>query len=440
MSEIISSFVSCTIFLISLYCFGIIIFNDRENSKKPSNIIIFIVGCIFHTLIISHLDNTPKTISLCLLYVILFKLIFNVRFSKAIFASIIYAILAIIPDLIVTATSIYILNITKEYFYEVLAGGIVCNFFVSILIIALTLVLRKPLRKLLNGEVTNKKIIFTSILTAVFIAFFFYKFAVEYKISDDVLVYLAAILTFMAILFMLLKEKTDNDNLKGRYDELLEIMKTYESDVEEQRTILHETKNEIMTIKCKINDKEDANVIIEYIDSILGDKKVKKSSMVKYSKFKYLPSNGLKGFFYYKFMEAEKKNISVSVNISSKIEKSFLKELAVNDFKQLTRIIGVYLDNAIEASSLSEERKLGIEVYLIKNNVEIIISNTFANKIEGDKIGKVKISTKGKNRGHRLLLVRNILNSSDIFESKNEIMGNLFIQKLIVKNKNDSTH
>ena len=343
------------------------------------------------------------------MYVILFKLIFNVRFSKAIFASIIYAILAIIPDLIVTATSIYILNITKEYFYEVLAGGIVCNFFVSILIIAVTLVLRKPLRKLLNGEVTNKKIIFTSILTAVFIAFFFYKFAVEYKISDDVLVYLAAILTFMAILFMLLKEKTDNDNLKGRYDELLEIMKTYESDVEEQRTILHETKNEIMTIKCKINDKEDANVIIEYIDSILGDKKVKKSSMVKYSKFKYLPSNGLKGFFYYKFMEAEKKNISVSVNISSKIEKSFLKELAVNDFKQLTRIIGVYLDNAIEASSLSEERKLGIEVYLIKNNVEIIISNTFANKIEGDKIGKVKISTKGKNRGHGLLLVRNIL-------------------------------
>ena len=190
-----------------------------------------------------------------------------------------------------------------------------------------------------------------------------------------------------------------------------------------------------MTIKCKINDKEDANVITEYIDSILGDKKVKKSSMVKYSKFKYLPSNGLKGFFYYKFMEAEKKNISVSVNISSKIEKSFLKELAVNDFKQLTRIIGVYLDNAIEASSLSEERKLGIEVYLIKNNVEIIISNTFANKIEGDKIGKVKISTKGKNRGHGLLLVRNILNSSDIFESKNEIMGNLFIQKLIVKNK-----
>lgn len=158
--------------------------------------------------------------------------------------------------------------------------------------------------------------------------------------------------------------------------------------------------------------------------------------MTKYARFKYLPSNGLKGFFYYKFMEAEKKNISVSVNISPKIEKSFLKKLEVNDFKQLTRIIGVYLDNAIEASSLSKEKKLGIEVYLIENKINIIISNTFTNKIDSDKLGKAKISTKGKNRGHGLLLVKSILSSNDIFESKNEIIDNLFIQKLTIVNKN----
>ena len=437
--KIINSFISCSIFMLSLYGFGMIIFEEKQDGKRWRNIVIFILGCILHTLIVFYLDNTLKTMSSCLLYIVLFKTMFNLRFSKALFAAIIYVILAIIPDFIVTGTTIYIFNVSKEYFYEYLAGGMICNFFVSTLVIILSLLLKKILVKLINYDSTNKNIIFVSILTIIFIAFFFYKFAVEYKISNDVLIYLLAILAFMAILFMLLKEKFDNDGLKSRYDGLLEIMKTYESDVEEQQTILHETKNEITTIRCKINDKEDNTAIIEYIDSILGDKKTEKDNMLKYSKFKYLPSNGLKGFFYYKFMEAEKKDIAVSVNISSKIEKSFLGKLEVNDFKQLTRIIGVYLDNAIEASSQSKEKKLVIEVYLTKKNVDIIISNTFTGKIDDDKLGKVKFSTKGKKRGHGLLLVKSILSSNDIFETQNEIIGNLFIQKLTVKNISQNT-
>lgn len=361
--KIINSFISCSIFMLSLYGFGMIIFEEKQDGKRWRNIVIFILGCILHTLIVFYLDNTLKTMSSCLLYIVLFKTMFNLRFSKALFAAIIYVILAIIPELVTTVFITKILNLGKDFFYECFIESITGNICICIEMILLTISLRKPLAKLINYDSTNKNIIFVSILTIIFIAFFFYKFAVEYKISNDVLIYLLAILAFMAILFMLLKEKFDNDGLKSRYDGLLEIMKTYESDVEEQQTILHETKNEITTIRCKINDKEDNTAIIEYIDSILGDKKTEKDNMLKYSKFKYLPSNGLKGFFYYKFMEAEKKDIAVSVNISSKIEKSFLGKLEVNDFKQLTRIIGVYLDNAIEASSQSKEKKLVIEVF-----------------------------------------------------------------------------
>ena len=111
----------------------------------------------------------------------------------------------------------------------------------------------------------------------------------------------------------------------------------------------------------------DNKTIIEYIDSVIGEKE--KAGSTNYSKFKYLPSNGLKGFFYYKCTEAEKKGISVSVNISKQIENSFLKDIETKDFKDLARIIGVYLDNAIEARSTSEDKKLGIEMYLIKENI-----------------------------------------------------------------------
>ena len=62
----------------------------------------------------------------------------------------------------------------------------------------------------------------------------------------------------------------------------------------------------------------------------------------------------------------------------------FLNKLETKDFKDLIRIVGVYLDNAIEASAESNDKKLGIEIYLAKEDIDIIISNTFNNNIKID--------------------------------------------------------
>lgn len=212
-------------------------------------------------------------------------------------------------------------------------------------------------------------------------------------------------------------------------------MKEYETDIEKQRSTMHENKNELMTIKSKINGREKEAEVLRYIDSIIGDKVTK--GKTKYSKFKYLPSNGLKGFFYYKVLEAGEKDIDTTVNVSKQIENCFLKDLKTNDFKQLARLIGVYLDNAIEASAASDKKLLGIEVYLINGNAKIIISNTYANDIDLNKIGKERYSTKGKNRGHGLLLVEMILSKSDIFEAKTKVTDELYIQELTIKNNID---
>lgn len=270
-----------------------------------------------------------------------------------------------------------------------------------------------------------------SSITLVMLAIFFYNLIKTFEFNNNIITYLVIIVMLICILLYLFKQKIENEKISKKYDELLDVMKSYESDIEEQRTLRHETKNEFATIKCKLQDKEDNKTIIEYIDSVIGEKE--KAGSTKYSKFKYLPSNGLKGFFYYKFIEAEKKGINVSINISKQIENSFLKDIETKDFKDLARIIGVYLDNAIEASSTSEDKKLGIEMYLIKEKIEIIITNTFNNEINLDKIGKESFSTKGKHRGHGLLLVNKILSENNMFEAKNEIRGNIYIQSLKIK-------
>lgn len=423
---------SSTLLILTLYTFGRIIIVNRRHKNIMIDVLILLGFILLNILVYKYTTGTIKTIITCLLYSSLFFSIFKIKLSKSIFTSILYVILLIIPDLLMLIIFIYILGISKEYYYSVIASGLIGNLSVLLIMILLTYIIRKPLRKLMKYKLSeNKKIVVISVLAIIFTAIFFYKFATGYKMNQDVIIYLIAMFAFIVILFTLFRQRMDNEKVSKKYDELLDVMKNYESDIEEQRTLRHETKNEFATIKCKLQDKEDNKTIIEYIDSVIGEKG--KASSTKYSKFKYLPSNGLKGFFYYKFIEAEKKGIKVSINISKQIENSFLKDIETKDFKDLARIVGVYLDNAIEASSTSEDKKLGIEMYLIKEKIELIITNTFNNEINLDKIGKESFSTKGKHRGHGLLLVNKILSENNMFEAKNEIRDNIYIQSLKIK-------
>lgn len=423
---------SSTLLILTLYTFGRIVIVNRRHKNIMIDVLILLGFILLNILVYKYTTGTIKTIITCLLYSSLFFCIFNIKLSKSVFTSIVYVILLVIPDLLILSTAIYILGISKEYYYSVIASGLIGNLSVLLIMILLTYIIRKPLRKLMKYKLSeNKKIVVISVLAIIFTAIFFYKFATGYKMNQDVIIYLIAMFAFIVILFTLFRQRMDNEKVSKKYDELLDVMKNYESDIEEQRTLRHETKNEFATIKCKLQDKEDNKTIIEYIDSVIGEKG--KASSTKYSKFKYLPSNGLKGFFYYKFIEAEKKGINVSINISKQIENSFLKDIDTKDFKDLARIVGVYLDNAIEASSTSEDKKLGIEMYLIKEKIELIITNTFNNEINLDKIGKESFSTKGKHRGHGLLLVNKILSENNMFEAKNEIRDNIYIQSLKIK-------
>lgn len=423
---------SSTLLILTLYTFGRIIIVNRRHKNIMIDVLILLGFILLNILVFKYTTGTIKTIITCLLYSSLFFCIFNIKLSKSVFTSIVYVILLVIPDLLILSTAIYILGISKEYYYSDFASSLLGNISVCLCLVIITYVLKKPLKKLINYNLsTNKKIIVMSSITLVMLAIFFYNLIKTFEFNNNIITYLVIIVMLICILLYLFKQKIENEKISKKYDELLDVMKSYESDIEEQRTLRHETKNEFATIKCKLQDKEDNKTIIEYIDSVIGEKE--KAGSTKYSKFKYLPSNGLKGFFYYKFIEAEKKGINVSINISKQIENSFLKDIETKDFKDLARIIGVYLDNAIEASSTSEDKKLGIEMYLIKEKIEIIITNTFNNEINLDKIGKESFSTKGKHRGHGLLLVNKILSENNMFEAKNEIRGNIYIQSL--KNK-----
>ena len=433
MLEIFNALIACLITTITLYIAGTIIFGKSKNTTLK-NIIILIISATIHTITFLYLSGMVKTLFLCLLLTITFKYIFNINISKSIMFSIIYIIILLVPDLLTLFFTTKLLKIPKETIYTNFAGSVLGNICTNIIMLLIIYLLRKPLKKLLGYSFsTNKKIIIVSIVTITITVYFFFKIIAGYKVNNSVISYLICMIAFITILLTLYREKIENESIIKKYDELLDVMKTYEIDIENQRTLIHENRNELMTIRSKAIDKNASKEFIEYMDSVIGDKVSTRIS--KYSKFTHLPSNGLKGFFYYKSMEAERRGIKVSANVSKKIENSFLKDLDTKTYKDLARLIGVYLDNAIDASEKSEDKKLGIEIYLIKENIKIIITNTFLNDVDLSKIGKERYTTKGKNHGHGLLLVSSIIRNNNRFIAKTKVDQNLYIQELTI-NKN----
>lgn len=433
MLEIFNALIACLITTITLYIAGTIIFGKSKNTTLK-NILAILVCTTLITIIFINMNEILKTILMCTIFTMVFKIIFKSNISKSVLMSIIYIIILMLSDLLVLLFLIVILQMPKETIYTSFAGSVLGNVCTNIIMLLIIYLLRKPLKKLLGYSFsTNKKIIIVSIVTITITVYFFFKIIAGYKVNNSVITYLMCMIAFITILLTLYREKIENESIIKKYDELLDVMKTYEVDIENQRTLIHENRNELMTIRSKAIDKNASKEFIEYMDSVIGDKV--STSISKYSKFTHLPSNGLKVFFYYKSMEAERRGIKVSANVSKKIENSFLKDLDTKTYKDLARLIGVYLDNAIDASEKSEDKKLGIEIYLIKENIKIIITNTFSNDVDLSKIGKERYTTKGKNHGHGLLLVSSIIRNNNRFIAKTKVDQNLYIQELTI-NKN----
>ena len=430
--ENVSIISSAVIMIISSIIFSLIILEKKEFKVTKEKILTIIIGIIIYSLIAMKLEKTVKTLWLCCLYIVLFRRLLKISYSDSLYLSFLYIILTIIPDIIFIMFVILGLGKSSEVFYSNYAGTIIATISVNVMLIMITYICRKWLRKLIKLKMNNNKVIIVyTVLTLLCVLTIFYSAFEDIVIDESLLLSAVVMIVFVVILYSLIKQKIENNNIIERYDKLLEFIKIYEVEIDEQKMIRHESKNQLSTIKSKIVNKEKEEKIIKYIDSILNEHKSYNEE--KYGKFQYLPANGLKGLFYYKAMEAEERGIKLSINISSKIEKSLLGNLPTEEFKELCRLIGVYLDNAIEASEISEEKKMGLEIYKHEENIVIIIMNTYSGMIDTEQVGNVKYSTKGKNRGYGLMLVNKILKNYDCFEAIKNITDELYIQKLIIK-------
>lgn len=418
-----SDYIGSLINVISVVVFAWIVLK-RKIQIEPWKLIVFVVLISVGLDISCYLNFTIlKTLFLFISYVFLLRMVFSLDFIKSTILDFFYFIFLIISDMI--AIKFFTLILGEELFYKIIAGHILGSFVVLLPLLILAVIFRRLLRKFLNTKV-KYKLTFLLIASLMCIIAIFYATFSKGTNTADKLLCVFSIVVIVSVVGYSFVQAYNNNQLMLKYDNLLTFIKKYEIEIDNQRMMRHETKNQLLTIKSKIIDKEKSEDIVSYIDQLLNDDK--KINHTEYAKLKYLPSNGIKGLFYFKMITAQEKNITVNVNISKNIENGFLSKLDATSFDQIGKILGVFLDNAIESAEISKNKVLGIEAFTKNGEVIFIISNTFDPNVK--KIGR---TSKGAGHGYGLLLVNNILNNNSKLSSSVEVVDNLYIEKLTIK-------
>ena len=430
MQEIMEFILSSMIMVITPIIFGVLTLDESIRKDKSKVVVVFMIVFLSSLIIYRYFDGIIKTFASFLLHAFLYKNFFNISLKKSIFVSFIYMIVLMIPDICILLLS-NLIGISKEFFYNIFAGSLIGNIFVSIIITLIIIIFNKVLKRINNSELEKSdNVIFLAIFAIFSIIILFFDIIYNYKNDNGISSYVLIIVIFLLVICSLIKEKLVINDKIQEYNGLLGFMKSYEKEIEENKIQNHEIKNRFITVQSMVRDNTSKSKIIKYLDNIIKEKSNIDDS--RYTDLQYLPLNGIKGFICNKLNKASEQNLNVSVVIEKGVEESIISKLNIRDFKKLGILLGVYLDNAIEASSLSKEKYLGLEIYLNENGVIIIITNTFENFIRTSEDNKT-ISTKGKGRGHGLLLVNKVLSGSKMFSVQSEIIKKVYIQKILVK-------
>lgn len=316
-------------------------------------------------------------------------------------------------------------DIVSNPFYNLLANVLIS--LVSILLIYL-----KPVNMILKKEINivtrNRRItkyiyVFTFILYLVLL-----KNGFEVLMMSNYYINLLFMISIILIIVIILKNESKYEQLKEENRQMLNYVTKYEKIITAQGKTNHEFKNQLMVIRGYAQMHSDK--IIEYIDEIVEDSN-KAGSSYLISQLNNFPDGGIKGLLYYKLSIMEDENIKYSINVEKGV-KTKLKTLSTNNYKNITKILGVLLDNAIDASKKSKHKKINISVIKDNKNIIFKIYNTYKGKIDIEKVG-TGYTSKGKGHGYGLRLVKDIINEDKLFNISHNLEDNYFVSSLYIK-------
>ncbi len=216
-----------------------------------------------------------------------------------------------------------------------------------------------------------------------------------------------------------IKAKINIKKLEEKNKNLLEVN-------DDVRCFKHDFNNIMQAINGYI-DLKDINALEKYFNSVIKD--CHHINTVELLNYQVIDNPALYAVLLNKYTIAKENNIMMNIDICMSL--SAFEEKAYN----ISRILGILLDNAIEATNECKERIINVQFYKERNKNLIVIENTFVDKnIDTDKMYEKGFSSKKAkgNSGLGLWKIKNIIRKEECFNLLTDIEDDMFRQKLEV--------
>lgn len=282
--------------------------------------------------------------------------------------------------------------------FNVYLVGIIINIFI---IIVFLIWKEKYIVALINIVTEFGKVIFFLLLIFLFRSLVAYYST--YKIVNSYSM-LQIVICFLIVSLMLILWINSENEKKHKEEELRSYQlytKTFNDAIEAIRMRQHEFDNHINAIRCMQYTIHDTKELIDeqnkYCNKILNENKYNKLLKLKLSPI-------LVGYLYSKFTAAT----TQGMNIEYEIQDISLEHIAIND---LIEIIGIFLDNAVDALLEQRDKELEIRLLKIDDKVVLQVANVsgWRTNSEIERFFEYGYSTKGKGHGIGLFRASTLL-------------------------------
>ena len=422
-----------TLIVSIIFCINIFL---SHTFKKWELLILLLSSSLIFIISISIFNFVPIALLVIPFFFYLFKKNIQYLVIKFTFLVLYLIILAQSSKIILSLFSAVIIKI--KYNYSILLQNILFLFLLFLITKRINIILNNVVKNIIPSEKYKYILYFCALCTLTT----YYIFLMYSIFKGSSYIHLLSVIT--GLIFILLctyitvsvlkniKLETNNKIESAKLEQQKKYILALEKNNNEIRKFKHDFNNIILGLDGYINNDDfDKEKLKKYFNSAimnfnnnieLNDIVIAKLNSIKVSSLKSLITN--------KVFMAQNNNIDVDINIQGEITDFYTDEM------QLSRVLGVLLDNAIEASlEVTDDKKIDINIIQIDKTTDIQISNTFNNT--GTPIAdfnKEGFSTKGTNRGLGLSSAHEIANKLNMLLNT-EIDGNTFIQNLSIEGK-----
>ncbi|MCG1058354.1 GHKL domain-containing protein [Staphylococcus epidermidis] len=243
-----------------------------------------------------------------------------------------------------------------------------------------------------------------------------------------------SVIVFLSLVILLLsafalremKYKRKLQEIEAYYEYTLRI----ESINNEMRKFRHDYVNILTTLSDYIREDDMPGLRKYFNENIVPMKDKLKTRSIKMNGIEKLKVREIKGLITTKIIQAQEKRIPISIEVPDEIDRIDMNTV------ELSRIIGIIVDNAIEASENLEEPLINIAFIDNEESVTFIVMNKCSNDIPKiHELFEQGFSTKGDNRGLGLSPLKELTDSNENVLLDTVIENGYFVQKVEINNK-----